>query len=308
MSVLPFTVTSHLDSPTGTAGDGTLRGEILAANAVGAGNSANIDFNIEGTGVQTIVLAGIPLPTIDVPTVINGRSQGGVSYTGSPKIAISGVADPNVNGITVDSNAAGSTILTSDVSRHPHQDGHPHVDFPASSPFALACGGTKLIGSGTSRASEDVWNQGDGGTGGGVSNIFDRPTYQSSANVPKSPKGKVGRGVPDVAGDADPRTGYRLVLVGGNKGVIGGTSAVAPLFAGLAALMNQRLASLGKPTVGFLNPLLYQLPSSAAAFHDIVSGNNDIEGLGKYKAGPGWDPCTGLGTPDGAKLLKALGG
>jgi hypothetical protein len=107
MSVLPFTVTSHLDSPTATAGDGTLRGEILAANAVGA---ANIDFNIEGTGVQTIVLAGIPLPTIDVPTVINGRSQGGVSYTGSPKIAISGVAVPHVNGITVDSNAAGSTI------------------------------------------------------------------------------------------------------------------------------------------------------------------------------------------------------
>jgi hypothetical protein len=110
MSVFTFTVTSHLDSPTATAGDGTLRGEILAANAVGAGNSAIIDFNIEGTGVQTIVLAGIPLPTIDVPTVINGRSQGGVSYTGPPKIAISGVAVANANGITLDSNAAGSTI------------------------------------------------------------------------------------------------------------------------------------------------------------------------------------------------------
>jgi kumamolisin len=187
-------------------------------------------------------------------------------------------------------------------------DGHPHVDFPASSPFALACGGTRLLGSGTTITSEVVWNQGDGATGGGVSNFFPRPAYQAKAKVPKSPKKKVGRGVPDIAGDADPGTGYQVRLVGGKKAVIGGTSAVSPLWAGLVALINQRLAKLSKPPAGFLNALLYQFLSTAGAFHDITKGNNDIENLGKYKAGPGWDPCTGLGTPDGTKLLTALGG
>jgi kumamolisin len=173
-----------------------------------------------------------------------------------------------------------------------HQDRHPHVHFPASLPLVLACGGTTLRGSGTTITSEVVWNAAGLATGGGVSNCFPRPRYQSDCDIPKSPKDKVGRGVPDVAGDAH----------------TGGTSAVAPLWAGLIALINQRLASLGKQRVGFLNPLLYQLPPATGAFHDIVEGNNDIEGLGKYQAGPGWDPCTGLGTPDGRKLLAALGG
>jgi kumamolisin len=188
------------------------------------------------------------------------------------------------------------------------RDGQPHVDFPASSPFALACGGTTLRGSGTTIASEVVWNEGTAATGGGVSNFFPLPPYQSSARVPKSPKGNIGRGVPDVAGDADSRTGYQVILVGGQSGVIGGTSAVAPLWAGLIALTNQRLASLGKNSVGFLNALLYQLAPATGAFHDIVEGDNDVEHLGKYQAGPGWDACTGLGTPDGTKLLAAVGG
>src|SRR5215472_12867903 len=99
------------------------------------------------------------------------------------------------------------------------------------------------------------------------------------------------RGVPDVAGDAAPGTGYRVLCDGTSfpdpaKGLppVGGTSAVAPLWAGLVARLNQALA---KP-VGFLNPLLYQIPSSAGAFRDITSGNN-----GDYQAKTGWDPCTG---------------
>jgi kumamolisin len=186
-------------------------------------------------------------------------------------------------------------------------DGVPHVDFPASSAFSLACGGTKLVGAG-STIQETVWNDGGGATGGGVSNHFDRPGYQANANVPKSPDGTVGRGVPDVAGDADPNTGYKVRLVGGQTEVIGGTSAVAPLWAGLIALINQGLAAAKKPAAGLLNPLLYQLSTSSGSFHDIVQGNNDIEGLGKYQASRGWDACTGLGTPDGKNLLTALGG
>jgi len=180
-------------------------------------------------------------------------------------------------------------------------DGKPHVDFPASSPFALGCGGTNLAATGTTISSEVVWNENakSSATGGGVSGFFALPTYQQHAKVPPVAGGsKTGRGVPDVAGDADPNSGYR-VRVDGQSLVIGGTSAVAPLWAGLVALMNQKL---GKP-VGYLNPLLYGSLVGAGVFRDIVSGNN-----GSYAAGKGWDPCTGWGSPVGSKLLQALAG
>jgi len=137
----------------------------------------------------------------------------------------------------------------------------------------------------------------EGATGGGVSQLFRLPAFQQSAKVPKAPDGFVGRGVPDVAGDADPQTGYNVV-VDGQSTVIGGTSAVAPLWAGLLALINQSLGT----NVGYVNPLLYGAKAEAA-FHDITSGNN-----GSYRAGPGWDACTGLGSPNGAALLTALKG
>ena len=165
------------------------------------------------------------------------------------------------------------------------------VDFPASSPHVLACGGTKLEGSGGTIQSEVVWNElaaNEGATGGGVSTLFPLPTWQANANVPAG-----GRGVPDVAGDADPSTGYQ-VRVDGQMMVIGGTSAVAPLWAGLIALANQ---SNGRDA-GFVNPTLYAAP---AAFHDITEGNN-----GGFSAGPGWDACTGLGSPVGTGVIAAL--
>lgn len=177
-------------------------------------------------------------------------------------------------------------------------DGQAHVDFPASSPHVLACGGTTLYGSGSTISNETVWNDGSGGgaTGGGVSDAFPLPTWQNGAMVPPSanPGGRIGRGVPDVAGDADPATGY-AVRIDGQNSVIGGTSAVAPLWAALLALINQRL---GKPA-GFVNALLYTHPS---ALHDVTSGSN-----GAYAARAGWDPCTGLGSPDGSRVANALG-
>ncbi len=182
-------------------------------------------------------------------------------------------------------------------------DGKLHVDFPASSPYALACGGTTLNGSGSTISTETVWNEtanNEGATGGGVSTVFALPSYQSSANVPVQPETNfAGRGVPDVAGDADPSTGYQVIVDGQNV-VVGGTSAVAPLWAALVALFNQQL---GTP-VGFLNPKLYPLGESV--FRDVTNGNNDDSGLGYYTAGTGWDACTGLGSPNGAALLGAL--
>jgi kumamolisin len=103
------------------------------------------------------------------------------------------------------------------------------------------------------------------------------------------------RGVPDVAGDADENTGYD-VIVDGSDTVIGGTSAVAPLWAGLIARINQ---AAGSP-LGYINPMLYNNPS---AFHDITQGNN-----GAFAAAPGWDACTGLGTPNGAAVASVLTG
>ena len=184
-------------------------------------------------------------------------------------------------------------------------DGLSHVDFPASAPHALACGGTTLNLSGTSITSEVVWDEtatGHGATGGGVSTVFPVPTYQASAGVPVSanPGGTAGRGVPDVAGDADPETGY-AVRVDGTDAVYGGTSAVAPLWAALVARLNQGLGH----DVGFLQPLLYPLaaqpPATGAVTGDITSGTN-----GSYAAGAGWDACTGLGSPRGEQLLEAL--
>jgi kumamolisin len=171
-----------------------------------------------------------------------------------------------------------------------------NVDFPASSPNVLGCGGSALTASNGKRLSEVVWNDqasGGGASGGGVSTVFSLPSWQANAGVPAS-AGAGGRGVPDVAGDASPETGYQI-LVDSEQEVIGGTSAVAPLWAGLIALLNQQLGA----KVGYLNPQLY--PLREAPFFDITSGSN-----GAFSAGAGWDPCTGLGSPNGVLLLNSL--
>jgi kumamolisin len=182
-------------------------------------------------------------------------------------------------------------------------DGRAHVDFPASSPHALACGGTHLRQAGPEEIDETVWNSRGGATGGGISDTFDLPSWQAGAGVPPSvnPNHRVGRGVPDVAADADPTTGYTIQVDGGQK-TIGGTSAAAPLWAALTALLNQEL---GHP-VGYLNPTLYTLSPDVRTLNDITGGNNTIGDTPGYSAGPGWDACTGLGTPIGESLLRSL--
>lgn len=190
-------------------------------------------------------------------------------------------------------------------------DGLAHVDFPASSRYATGCGGTRLLSPSAkgkkkrSIASEVVWNDqpGGGATGGGVSDVFAPPSWQAGSGVPPSanPGARVGRGVPDVAGNADPNTGY-VVRVDGKRLTIGGTSAVAPLWSSLVTLINQQASVGAKKPVGYLNPLVYGVAAAAAGtFRDITSGDNGV-----YDAKPGWDACTGLGSPDGVKLLGAL--
>jgi kumamolisin len=176
-------------------------------------------------------------------------------------------------------------------------DGKNHVDFPASSPYALGCGGTSLQVANGKISAEVVWNDGAGGgaTGGGVSSFFPLPAWQAGL-VETSGTTSTAlpmRGVPDVSGDADPDTGYD-VLVDGSGVVIGGTSAVAPLWAGLLARIN----AIAGTAAGYINPQLYATP---AALNDIVQGNN-----GAFSASPGWDACTGLGSPNGQAITALL--
>jgi kumamolisin len=179
-----------------------------------------------------------------------------------------------------------------------------HVDFPASSPWVLGCGGIRLeaeVATSTIQG-ERVWNDlagGNGATGGGVSRLFPVPDWQATANVPPNAdgSGKTGRGVPDVAGLADPETPLWVLMPGGQPGGIGGTSAAAPLWSALIALLNQQSPA----RLGFFNPQLYEHLKDSLV--DIVQGNN-----GNYAAGPGWDACTGWGRPDGGRLLQGLEG
>jgi kumamolisin len=189
---------------------------------------------------------------------------------------------------------------------NPAYDGKAHANFPSSSPHVTACGGTRLTAEGEAIASETAWNDGNGwATGGGVSDFFSLPEWQEDAGVPASinPPGKrVGRGVPDVAGDADGETGYQI-YVGGKKTIIGGTSAVAPLWAGMTARLNQ---ARGR-RLGFLNPILYTA-AAKACFRPVTQGDNEVPANGDqpatrgYEAGSGWNACAGLGTPVGAEL------
>jgi kumamolisin len=177
-------------------------------------------------------------------------------------------------------------------------DGGDHVDFPASSPNVLACGGTSLRGSGNTISSETVWDDGaqGGASGGGVSTFFQLPAWQDGLHTTQTSGGTAPltmRGVPDVSGDADPDTGYQVRIDGTNT-VIGGTSAVAPLWAGLIARINAAKGS----RVGFINPTLYGTPT---ALRDITQGNN-----GDFAASQGWDACTGLGSPNGNQIAAVL--
>jgi len=295
-TITAVSVDGATNSPTGDADgpDGEVELDIEVAGAVAPGAQIAMYFTPNTDQGFLDALTTAVHDTTLKPSVVS------ISW-GGPESSWTQQALTAFNSACEDASAIGVTILAAsgdDGSTDGVSNNTPTVDFPAASPYVLACGGTKLTLSGATISSEQAWNElssGEGATGGGVSEVFALPSYQQSADVPKAPNGFVGRGVPDVAGNADPESGYN-VLVDGQQTVIGGTSAVAPLWAALLARINQ---SLGK-SVGYVNPLLYT-KNIEATLHDITSGSN-----GTYSAGPGWDACTGLGTPDGSALLAAL--
>lgn len=299
----PTVVAVSVDGGTNSPGDpngadGEVALDIQVAGAIAPGARIAVYFAPNtNQGFQDAVSAAIH-DTTNKPSVISISWGGPESSWDQASITSfdNTLQSAAVLGITI-TVAAGDSGSTDGVS-----DGANHVDFPASSPHVLGCGGTDLTLTNGTRSAETVWNdqsQGGGATGGGVSSAFALPTWQSGANVPAPSNSKGGRGVPDVAGDASPASGYQI-LVNGQFAVVGGTSAVAPLWAALIALINQQTGR----NVGFINPTLYS--GGEANFYDITSGSN-----GSYSAAAGWDPCTGLGSPDGQKietLLTSTGG
>ena len=288
----------------GGSSDGEVELDIEVAGAVAPRARIAVYFAPNRDGAFIAAVKTAVHDTIRKPSVITiswGNEENG--WTKQARIAFDRTLQ--------EAAAMGVTVLVAAGDLGSSDEGppgaQPHVDFPSSSPFALACGGTKLLTSdGTTIASEVVWNEGSrgGAGGGGVSIYFDKPAYQNNVNVPLSPSGTVGRGLPDVSGNADPRTGYKVVI-DGKQEAIGGTSAVAPLYAGLIALINEARAKVGLPWVGLVNDDLY---SSAGVCRDITEGNNDMYGNlnGLYTAGAGWDAASGLGSADGARWLAAL--
>jgi kumamolisin len=293
--------------------------DIEVAGAVAPGAQMVVYFVKDGSDQQC--LRGVTSAVHDAASNISvlSLSWGGPEFEGGGGLAgrTQKQFQDNMNDVLQSAAHLGITVCVSsgdnasacmplnDASRP--WDGHAHVSFPASSPFVLACGGTHVIDAAAARLKEESWHpEANVGTGGGISRYFQLPSYQQSvvSQSAVNPTGGPGRGVPDVAADSAQESGYRVLVDGMSfpdpaqkLPPIGGTSASAPLWAGLIALLNQSL----KTKLGFVNPLLYQLPHASGAFHDVTAGNN-----GDYQTGSGWDPCTGLGTPNGQKLAAAL--
>lgn len=192
--------------------------------------------------------------------------------------------------------AAGDNGVTDGV-----QDGQPHVSFPASSPWVLACGGTQISVEAGQIRSEVVWNDGIGATGGGVSQVFRAPEWQSGVNLPALNDGTPGRGIPDVGANAAPQSGY-ILIVHGQQMILGGTSGATPFWAGLIALINQGVGQ----NIGYINPLLYNTIGPGRVLRNITEGHNGIDKVKGYAAGAGWSASAGWGSPDGRKLLDAF--
>jgi kumamolisin len=314
-TVTPVAVGQHKNSP-GSDADGEVVLDIDVAGAAAPGAEIAVYFStFTAAGWVEAITKAIHDKT-NKPSVLS-ISWGWVEFEDAGTLAWTAQVMDEVDTIFKEAANLGVTVIVAagdDGAEDNITDGKPHVNYPASSPYVLSCGGTTLVAQNGVRDSEVAWGfgarsdgAGHGSTGGGISEHFPIPSWQSGANVPPSAgTGFAGRGMPDVAADADARTGYWM-LIGGQMQPNGGTSAASPLWAALVARINQQLATDGSQPLGYFNPLLYSKLGTSAAFYDVTSGSNDTHGnLGAYSAQAGWDACTGWGAPDGAALLAAL--
>lgn len=252
--------------------------EIIGAIANGA--TINIYFAPNTSlGFYDAIYAAISDNTYKPKIISIGWGAPEVNWTGNTMIGydilFQYAVTNNIN-VIVPSGDLGSADIAGSV--------HQNVDFPASSPNVVACGGTKLVSDGTVIKKESVWYHQKHGSGGGFSTFFTKPAFQNGIQLIKE-----FRGVPDCAANADKRTGYSVYVHGKNI-TVGGTSAVVALIAGLVARLNK----IHTRPIGFLNNYLYY----NNVCKDILYGDN-----GYYKATLGWDPCSGMGRIDGSLIV-----
>jgi Papain family cysteine protease len=289
------------NTPSGASGaDGQVDLDIEIAGAAAPGAQIVVYFAPMTLQGWLDVLNGVAKDDVHHPSVLMigwGMPEGQELWSPQSMQAVNDALHTvATKGITI-CVAAGDTGVTNGLA-----DGQAHVDFPASSPWVLAVGGTTMIALGHTIGSENVWNDGESGgaTGGGFSGLFPMPDWQAHANVPGG-AGHSGRGLPDVAANADPASGYQI-RVDGVQQVIGGTGAAAALWGGFIATINQ---GLGR-NAGYFNPALYTTLGPAGVFRSITRGDNGRDSVKGYAAGPGWNASTGWGAPNGRKLLSAM--
>jgi subtilase family serine protease len=283
--------------------------DIDVAGSIAQGAEVAVYFSTfdEQGWIQAVLTAIHPKPSEPSPSVISMSwawpeldSAGGLAWTAAVIKAISETFhEAAAKGITVLA-ASGDHGSSCGLS-----GGKAHVEYPASDPSVTAVGGTLISDVAGSDFTEDTWQDNNGwATGGGISDVFKGlPSWQETAHIPKSVNdGHVGRGIPDIAANADGASGYNLIMGGKPIGAVGGTSAAAPLYAGAIAIVNAQI----KHSIGYLNPTLYSL-AAKGVFRDVKDGiSNATSGAPGYKSGPGWDACTGLGSIKGSAFLAAL--
>jgi kumamolisin len=276
--------------------------DVAGSVAPGAGIAVYFASSFDEYGWVDVITKAIH-DTVNAPSVLS--ISWGWPENDSQGFDWSKIAIDAISGTFEDAAHLGVTVLAAsgdNGSSCGESDGLAHVLYPGSDPYITCCGGTMISNVSGSSFTEHTWVT-NGATGGGISEIFDLPQWQDSAGVPPSANGdgRVGRGIPDIAGNAAPASGYEVVS-NGSRNQTGGTSAVAPLYAGLVALINE---SLGEP-IGYLNPDLYTF-KEGYVYSDINDGlSNATGGAPGYTSGPGWDACTGLGSINGNALLTSL--
>ena len=310
--------------------DGEATMDICIASTVAQGATIAVYFNAGDENGWHGVLQKVAFPQAGDPTP-SVLSSSFFLCKGDDPVGRGGIPTSTLNALSMafqDAAGQGVTVCVASGDFGAESNifdfsGQQHVDYPASDPWVLSCGGTTVGRDDSDNPVEYVWNDVQtatlndgtvndfpGATGGGVSAYFPQPTYQFGAGVPQSlVDHHVGRGVPDVAGNASWDSGYYPMYTIGNdpnpwNG--NGTSAVAPLYAGLFTVINAAL----RTRVGFVNPVLYALGNTVCKDVNpaVVGGptDNGFNGVTGYPADAGWDACTGWGTINGNALLTAL--
>jgi hypothetical protein len=289
-NIMSVSVDGGKNSPGGEA-DAQVQSDIEIAGAIAPGARIVVYFGPNTDRGFTNAVAHAAHDPLNKPSIVS------ISW-GGPESSWKKEAITALNAALTECAASGITIFVASGDNGETDgvlDGQKHVDFPASSPFVTAVGGTHLNAVGGKIAFETLWDtekQQLGASGRGVSSTFSVPVWQRS--VSSAANGFAGRAIPDVAADASPLTGYR-VTIDGRSTVVGGTAMSAPLWAGLIARVNQKIGR----NVGYLNPILYEQVGPDSALRHI-------DGTAGPASAAGWSPATGWGSPDGEKMVEVL--